>query len=331
MSTTEANWDEHWLHDLHLFNVVVSDAQQCSTHAPEIKMFIDLGDFYEALVCKQQNSLATLLHSYAAQDAAAAFRLADICGLDLLESFPQVVVSNCDQHPFFALVAQRAINDGNRIGAWAQLLAEAGLRSPLVASMMQDTDPEGQLEDSVAQVPIRESWELGALLRKSFYLQIITLALTSESKVHCRCPILDVLRRTPAPGRLWWRRVLYGHEYPVFAAGSLCVVGLLILSYGLVSALGTIRNVHGPTFIAVMLIFSLLYYVLLRALGLSTFYRTMLNLRNVSKTPSRSSSPLGSAFDIWTLAIFPSEGRLLREVAGIREGVSPASVPQAGT
>lgn len=133
LNTPEKEWDEQWLRDLHLFNVVVLDANQCSAYVSGGERSIDLGEFFRVLVAKQKNSLLTLLSAYAAQDAAAAFRLAEVCGLDLATQFPEIVISNCDQSPFFALVVKQALDEPRRADLWSTILGEAGLRSRLVA------------------------------------------------------------------------------------------------------------------------------------------------------------------------------------------------------
>jgi hypothetical protein len=84
LDTPEEQWNDEWLRDLHLFNVVVRDQQQCSRYTASDNGVIDLDEFYARLVSKQQNSLTSLLAAYASQDAAAAFRLAEICHLDIM-------------------------------------------------------------------------------------------------------------------------------------------------------------------------------------------------------------------------------------------------------
>ena len=100
LHTPESSWNEKWLQDLHLFNVVVRDAANCSGHVPNTASEIDLEDFYNTLVKKQGRGLSKLLASFATQDALAAFRVAELSGLDLPRSFPEVIISSCDQVPF---------------------------------------------------------------------------------------------------------------------------------------------------------------------------------------------------------------------------------------
>ena len=50
--------------------------------------------------------------SFAAQDGAAALRLAESCGLDLAEEFPEVLIANADQEPLFGILKRRALQEG---------------------------------------------------------------------------------------------------------------------------------------------------------------------------------------------------------------------------
>ena len=164
LGTPEEAWNEAWLRDLHLFNVVVRDQQQCSTHTAAIESGIDLGEFYRTLVSKQQNSLFSLLSSYAAQDAAAVFRLAEVCELDLMADYPAIVVTNMDQNPFFELVLHHALNDEQQAENWAVLFAEAGLRSSVVAQKLDKGKPQATFGRYIDRIPRRKHWRRPELL-----------------------------------------------------------------------------------------------------------------------------------------------------------------------
>jgi hypothetical protein len=45
LETPEGHWNNEWLRDLHFFNVIVRDQQECASHAPSDFGLIDLGDF----------------------------------------------------------------------------------------------------------------------------------------------------------------------------------------------------------------------------------------------------------------------------------------------
>jgi NACHT domain len=158
LNTPEEKWDEQWLRDLHLFNVVVRDANQSAQHAPVAGGMVDLAEFFKDLVSLQQDSLSTLLSAYATQDAAAAMRLAEVCQLDLAKEFPEIVISFCDQAPFLALLQEQALREASRIGLWCSLFAEGALRSYVVAARMAEKQPEVTWANYVNEVPRKMRW-----------------------------------------------------------------------------------------------------------------------------------------------------------------------------
>ena len=197
----EDHWDAEWLRSLHLFNVVVKDSEQCAIHAPVAQTSVDLDEFYKHLVSKQQQSLATLFSMYATQDAAAALRLAEICHLDLADKFPDIIISNCDQTPFFAVVRQRALQDNNRVGLWSSVLSESALRSRAVATWMNDTVPVSEWQCFADEVPKKRRWFRTGLCNKTFLTQSITIALGPRGIANNDTFImLKLLKQVPPPG-----------------------------------------------------------------------------------------------------------------------------------
>jgi hypothetical protein len=183
LATPQDSWNQESLSDLHLLNVVVRDQQQCATYVPSMPV-IDLTAFYQRLIVGQKNSLATLLSAYALQDAAAAFRLADACGLDMLGVFPEVVISNCDQPPFLELVIAKVLDDERQSAAWAALLAEAGLQSRVVARTLHTFTPNEKLKQKIEVIPRRQRWNRGSL--NTLYTQLLTLAINHDKIDACR-------------------------------------------------------------------------------------------------------------------------------------------------
>lgn len=315
LRTPEESWDEQWLRDLHLFNVVVRDANQCSEHAPAISGNIDLADFYRALVSKQQNSLSTLLSSYASQDAAAAFRLADVCGMDLASEFPQVVISNCDQTPFFSLVVRRALNDQPRLELWSALLAEAALRSRAVASTMDKMPANDELRIAIAKIAPKERWFASPLVSCTFYTQVLTLAMSSDMKVKAPYRLLVLLRHAAAPGSLGWRRYAYGY---LSILPSAILLGLMLPAFfSLLS--GTV-----PSQLSLWCIFPffvLNLYAMSRHMSVTPFYKSVLNLQSVSRPRSSGWKAIipylgGERYTI-------SERMIMAGMAEARETVKP--------
>lgn len=168
LNVPEAEWDDKWLRNLHLLNVVIRDSNQCNS--AEINFH-----FIQQLVNQQKDSLSKLLNTYATQDAAAVFRLAEFSKFDLVNDFPELIISNCDQPPFLALVIEKTLSDLQNIGLWATLLSEAALRSRVVVQQLVETKPSPLLEQFVSLIPNHNKLQLGDL-PKSFYRQIITIA-----------------------------------------------------------------------------------------------------------------------------------------------------------
>lgn len=204
LNTPEQNWNEQWLRDLHLFNVVVGDANQCASHIPTTETPIDLQDFFQSLVARQKESLSKLLSAYASQDAAAAFRLAEVCNLDLAVDFPDIVVTNCDQAPFFALIRERMLHEPNRIELWASLMCESALQSRAVANLMHNLEPLEALSEYVEKVPKTQSWFHAKFIKRSLYTQCLTIAVSKDYDRNMGVTILALFRHIKAPGSVKW-------------------------------------------------------------------------------------------------------------------------------
>jgi hypothetical protein len=138
INTPEEGWDVGWLAELHLFSIVLADASKTSEHRPMTSTIITLNELYESLLNSQQSSLEKLLLAYASQDAAAAFRLAELSGVNLVKQFPEVVVLGCNQKPFFELVRRTMMNEISNIEHWAWLLVGIAMESRAVAKLMYD-------------------------------------------------------------------------------------------------------------------------------------------------------------------------------------------------
>lgn len=203
LETPEENWDNSWLRRLHLFNVVIRDAQQCAVHVPEQQSAISLQEFFYSLIEKQQKSLRVIFSAYAKQDAAAAFRLAEICHLDLPVQFSEIVISNCDQRPFYSLVRGRALHETHRADLWASLLAEAAIRSLIVAKWLDAEEPPSEWTKLVREIPAEKRWWKSSIWSESFLTNCLSLALQRPMALgEGKLPMLDLISSVPAPGSL---------------------------------------------------------------------------------------------------------------------------------
>ncbi len=277
LRTAEADWDENWLQELHLFNVVVRDAVQCSTHIPTARVQLDLGEFYRELLQRQgSNSLPKLLGAYASHDAPAALRLAEVSGLDLPSHFPEVIIDNSDQIPFLSLIVNKLLSDTDGTGLmWAPPLAEAGLTSRLVAHFLSGKpgDHSG-LEDSLKRVPSSRRWDVSGLTGESLYTQLLTLAVgafDASKPCYKRLPILMKVR---PPGSL----------KAIRPNTTLLILFLTLASWGLAEVLGvwepmrlmgTLRPIAKACAMSILIT---AYILSIRSMSLQIFYRMLINL-----------------------------------------------------
>jgi hypothetical protein len=223
LATPEQDWDEEWLKNLHLFNVVTDDARQHGkvlggkVHVP------DLDEFFKNLVDRQRDSLGKLLHAYAKLDAAAVLRLAEKNNLDLMHDYPQVVLQNCDQRPFFALMLDHAWQNPADAQAWATLFAEAALRSQAVADEMAAMPQAPEWQALAMTVPKQASWLNTRFIDKSLFTQCLTIACHPHVAGEQDLTLVQVLRRMPAPNAC--RLFLQGAWLPSLAI----VCGFMVL------------------------------------------------------------------------------------------------------
>lgn len=91
--TPSAIWDDEWLRRLHLFNVVLKDAEDWSASYGR-PTENTLEELFDGLVGDDHERLVQLFSSYAAVDASAAMRLARSTGVDLIVEQPQIMLSN---------------------------------------------------------------------------------------------------------------------------------------------------------------------------------------------------------------------------------------------
>jgi hypothetical protein len=203
LSTPEESWDNQWLADLYLFNVVVRDSNECASHMPVAIGAFDLGEFFRELVSKQKVSLEKLLTAYASQDAAAVLRVAELCKIDLPTEFAEIIISNCDQMPFFALLRDQASREPERLRLWSQLFAESGLRYRVVSETLSRSALIHSWLSAVEKIPRKTRWFHWPELPLTFYTQCVSLAMGAPKAELSSLPMLNRLANLPAPGSFY--------------------------------------------------------------------------------------------------------------------------------
>ena len=257
VQTSPADWTAEWLAGLHLFNVVLQDAERWAQISGE-RIDASLADLFEGLVGSDRDRLIKLFSSYAQTDAAAALRLAEACGVDLAIEQPQLVLHSCEFPPFIAVALQRADPRTESGQRWLQLLAEAGLRRDVSAFVLSRHEAPEVLESAVARLPPGSRWaplprfpivvgESGAMRssppgeRLSAYSAVLTLAIRC-GKVDPKFRALAVLSRVRPPGGVLPARL-------VAVATIAVAVGVGYLLWKMVDPHGV-----GPFFLSAVLI-----------------------------------------------------------------------------
>ena len=173
--------DDAWLRDLHLFNVVIRDAEQALGYLHKSDLGIDLDSFYNAVLRSREDRIGVLLKAYARQDAAAAFRLAESLDVNLLGEFPAIILSNCDQRPFLEMVIERAAaTDQSERELWAILMTESAIRYKIVAEMLMAHELDSRFSISGSGSCSRDQRTLVRCIGETFYSQLISIAISSN-------------------------------------------------------------------------------------------------------------------------------------------------------
>ncbi len=217
LNSNPEQWTNEWLSRLHLFNVVLQDAERWSELSGR-EVGIDLEEVFEHLVGSDRQRLVRLFSSYALNDSAAALRLAEACGVDLAVEEPELVLNNCEFPPFLAVALQRGLATGESGLRWLVLLAEAGLRNHFSAFVLHGQEAPEQLRRRVTAQPRSRQWaplphggvfvgprtiSVPLASRKrglSAYSAILTLALGVPKESRSDLGALEILERVPPPG-----------------------------------------------------------------------------------------------------------------------------------
>jgi hypothetical protein len=185
-----------WLREVHVFTVLCADAARAARSIPRIRGTIPLDGFFAELAERRDDTIIGLIRSYAEQDAVAAFRVAALCNIDMIEQLPEVVIASADQPAFLAILIERASSEPTRHVMWAAVLAEASLRSPAVANQLSKHLDFGW-QASLEAVPRRSRW----FLHKHIPRSIARAATELDPGVF---PLVKLLKEITPPGRHWF-------------------------------------------------------------------------------------------------------------------------------
>jgi hypothetical protein len=289
-SIPEAEWDTEWLQRLHLFSVVLRDADVAEgIHG--IRSTFSLDEFFRQLFSSHEGSVEKLLGTYASQDPVAAFRVAELCGINLAYDFPALVIEHCDSMPLLGIVHSRlGAADGM---SWLPLLCEASLRYPVTAKLIEPLTPQPAAEKMAAAAPHRSRWWHSRLAKKTTLSTYLTAAAVSPHSVPEECVLLRLLHQIPAPGS----KATLSRGANVFLYGMMMLMALMILvafiAKGRDEALEDLFAVPGPVIISVLcaggVIMLLGEWNLAQAIRWKYLYRRVMNIPDTENHPPRLS------------------------------------------
>jgi hypothetical protein len=174
--------DAGWLSDLHLFILMSVDASRtvyirADVDAPTTDEIVR---FLGQLGGQEQEAIFTLIDEYARQDAVAAFRVASLCRVDILQINPLFVVENCLQPAFLAMALDKLSSELPRFHRWSCAIAEAGLRSVAVSRAL------GLISNSpwskgVDDIDRERRWFIEPLVPRNMLTECITYCLSTSS------------------------------------------------------------------------------------------------------------------------------------------------------
>jgi NACHT domain len=203
--SSRQNWDADWLRELHLFLVVASDAERASNVLRGIAKADAVTIFFKEFAKREAESLSRLIASYAEQDAAAAFRVASLCEVDLLEDVPEVIVASCSQPPFIAIALERALREPESTYLWASLFAEGGLGSRAAANALSNRT-ERPWQKNVDEIASQVRWSNSGFYPNSFYIDCVSLGWNAHLNL-AATPLLNILSKISPPNTSAWTAI----------------------------------------------------------------------------------------------------------------------------
>jgi hypothetical protein len=141
--TDPDSWNEEWADRLHLYMVTLANAERwASVTRSHLPSSVQPADVYEKLVGESEDRLVRVFASLAAVDGAAALRLAETLGFDLVQHRPDLMVLACKEPSMLVTAANRFdASVGKNRDHWAAILVDAALLYRNVAGWLNRRSP----------------------------------------------------------------------------------------------------------------------------------------------------------------------------------------------
>jgi NACHT domain len=177
-TASEDDWNEGQIRRLHLFSVVVRDARDWYVQVARVSMGPELESVFVDIVRGNREIVAKVFATYASQDAAAAVRLAEQVGVDMLTEHPQLLVESCQEEPFLALALDGL--KSKSVNSWASILIEAALLFSNVSYRLDSTPCAADTLLRKMDGRFRKLFWLGMVEKGSWYELLLWNVLQSE-------------------------------------------------------------------------------------------------------------------------------------------------------
>jgi hypothetical protein len=184
----------------HLYIVVCLDAQryhEITSPGRETGNLVD--DLFRRLNAQSATLVEELIAQYAKQDAVTALRIAALYGIDARTALFDMVVDNCGQPAFLALLIERAGRFRADRAVWSCALAEAALRSSNVAALIEKAGGNTWAEDAES-MGREKRWFAPGLVERSAFTECVTFALSELGSVRAKVPLLRALNEIKPAG-----------------------------------------------------------------------------------------------------------------------------------
>lgn len=296
LSIPEQSWDAEWLSEVHLFLVVAADADRSASLVRGIPPTNAVGAFFRQLAGTSRDSLVRLVGAYARHDAIAAFRIAELSGIDIVEQAPQIVSENVDQPAFLGVALQGALKSAGRENLWISLLTEAGLRSP-VAAMLMSSQSYRPWRALAEEVPNKHQWLLSGHIKPSLYSDCLALThqhLSIEKRQPVGIKAAKLVERfgcIQAPGStIVVKRLAFisnwTFSYLAFSMYGVPTIAIFLDINAIFGAhLSTMAAVTMKAIAAFMLVFGLIFLAFFVDTTIADFKR-IVNIPNRRSTPT---------------------------------------------
>lgn len=241
------DWNEAWLSRLHLLGVVLREAELWASMTPGAQPVVSEESLFSTLVRGNEERLVRVFSSYAARDPGGSLRLAEACGVNLAVSRPDLMVEACTEPPFVSLIAERLARETAQHEIWAPILAEAGLRSEVAATLLQSTPPIAAWREAVEDQRVASQWPAHEIATPSAYRDSLALACKLESRKGpvTAYPLVRCMASAGAPPSRSRERALTAIMAIGFAAVAAMLLLSLILNHGKDKGLANILFVLG--------------------------------------------------------------------------------------